>query len=343
MNNKFNILSALILLFNTIPNSYSSGNDNKQLLNINNYSAEINNNNIEIQQNNSIDSDNEDDNSSINSNTSRNNNMLTLFKNNRNKTIRFLKKALKQYKNNDEIDKIKELTNTKIAELKNIKLDIDDNVFSVMNRYIEILLNLKNELYNSFRKTQRKLYVNLFKSIDNCIDISKNNLIKMALLPSREMAMSAPYNSSSYLIAFHEYDNNFNINCNENNGLSFFDDDCDEDLVSVSKITKPIPTEVFKSTHDYVTSELEYNIINNSHYKYLDELKSKVHNVLDQFNKIYNESLLNNNIIDRYTQYSNVVNNLYSSLGQYIQISEISGTINDIIKIVNDREKYIKW
>lgn len=50
-----------------------------------------------------IDSDNEDDNSSINSNISRNNNRLTLFKNNHKKTIHFLEKALKQYKGNDKI------------------------------------------------------------------------------------------------------------------------------------------------------------------------------------------------------------------------------------------------
>lgn len=48
MNNKFNILSALILLLNTVSNSYSSENDNKQLLNINNYSVETSNNHIEI-------------------------------------------------------------------------------------------------------------------------------------------------------------------------------------------------------------------------------------------------------------------------------------------------------
>lgn len=142
------------------------------------------------------------------------------------------------------------------------------------------------------------------------------------------MAMSAPYNSNSYFYALHEYD-------------YLFCDYEDDDLVSVSEITKPTITEIFKSTHNYVTNELKDNIISNSQYKYLDELKSKVYNVLDQFNKIYNESLLNNNIIDSYTKYSNVVNNLDFSFKQYIRIPKIGNTIYNISSIVNDRRRYI--
>lgn len=77
---------------------------------------------------------------------------------------------------------IKELVKITIHKLNKVKFNIGDDVFEIMNKYIKLLLKLKSKLHNKFDKTQKKLYINLFNSIDNCIDISKKQFDKNSII-----------------------------------------------------------------------------------------------------------------------------------------------------------------
>ena len=308
MNNKFNILSALILLFNTVSNSYSSETSNNQLFGINTQnnmcldSTEIQNNNIVIENNNGINSDSEDD---MESELDISINKIKLFKDNHNNIIKKLKNASNRYKKNYKNIKLK--INSTITELNDIADSIffnHNNITSELHNYINHLIKLReNFILPTGRSYSRntKLY-KLEKTIKDCIYESNKTLLQITSINKNDDIQSD--NDSIYI----------------NNTLH--------------KELSPI--EIFQYNHNYTLNMLQ-NIINNSNYS--NDINNIIQRAINQLmymmGKVTKNSQLsihaddNWKIISQRKEYVRVLHELKENMGKY-EIIE-NDIINNII------------